>query len=162
MVLDVFVEGCKDSMNCRYSGFTKFRTEILRGWNEELGKLYEQRFSYLFDENTDINYLRNCLLDVISNKPRMPTEIDLKIFIILNEYDRPYNEGMKIFTYHSDCDGEITPDESKLVLEAFLRVDPEKFDKSDEDANEWYRECYETWINMLKYSIENKKSIIFG
>ena len=69
---------------------------------------------------------------------------------------------MKIFTYHSDCDGEITPDESKLVLEAFLRVDPEKFDKSDENANKWYRECYETWINMLKYSIENKKSIIFG
>ena len=35
---------------------------------------------------------------------------------------------MKIFAYHSDCDGEIIPIESKFVLEAFKRVEPEIFD----------------------------------
>ena len=43
-----------------------------------------------------------------------------------------------------------------------MRVDPEKFDDSDEENNKWYRETYETWITMLTYSIENGKSIIFG
>ena len=30
---------------------------------------------------------------------------------ILEEYDKPYDEGMEIFANHSDCDGEITSDE---------------------------------------------------
>ena len=162
MVLDVWVDGCKDRMSCRYAGFTKFRTEILRGWNEELGKLYEQKFKYLFDENTDINYVRNILIDIIEKRPRPPSELDMKISEILDKYDRPYNIGMKIFAYHSYCDGKIMPYESRLVLDSFKRVDPEKFDKSNEDDNEWYRECYDTWIKMLNYSIEHNKDIIFG
>ena len=51
MVLDIFVRGCHISFSCSYSGFTKFRNEILRGWNQELGKLYQQKYSILFDEN---------------------------------------------------------------------------------------------------------------
>ena len=46
MVLDVFVEGCDDSFSCQYSGFSKFRCEILRGWNQELGKLYEKNMDF--------------------------------------------------------------------------------------------------------------------
>ena len=49
MVLDVWVEGCEESMSCQYSGFTIFRCEILRGWNEELGKLYQQKYSFLWN-----------------------------------------------------------------------------------------------------------------
>ena len=81
---------------------------------------------------------------------------------ILDEYDKPYNEGMKIFARHSDCDGEITSKECELLLKSFERVDPDKFDNSDEEMNEWYRESYDIWLNMLKYAIENNKSIIFG
>ena len=47
----------------------------------------------------------------------------------MEEYDKPYNEGMKIFAKHSDCDGEITSDECVLLLKSFGRVDPDKFDK---------------------------------
>ena len=43
-----------------------------------------------------------------------------------------------------------------------MRASPEKFDDSDKEMNQWYRETYETWIKMLKFSIENNKSIIFG
>ena len=91
-----------------------------------------------------------------------PNHLDVQMRKILDEYDAPYNEGMKIFFYHSDCDGEITPDECKLLLKSFERVDPEKFDKSDEDINEWYRESYEIWKKMMEYAIKNNKSIIFG
>ena len=96
----------------------------------------------------------------------MPTEcledLEKKMEKILDEYDKPYNEGMKLFFYHSDCDGEFTPAECELILPAFQRVDPEKFDKSDEYYNKWYRESYVIWIRMLKYAIENNKSIYFG
>ena len=75
-------------MNCRYIGFSKFRTEILRGLNEELGKLYEKPINYLLDDNVDINFIREKLNDILLGRHREPTEIDLKINQILNEYDR--------------------------------------------------------------------------
>ena len=162
MVLDVFVEGCEDSMSCQYSGFGKFRLQILRGWNEELGRLYQEKYSFLFDRE-GLGFLR--LASVLSQKESIESffkSYDEKMDRILNEFDKPHNEGMKIFARHSDCDGEITPEQSILVLDSFLRVDIEKFDDSNEEMNEWYRETYHTWIKMLKYSIENGKSIIFG
>ena len=159
MVLDIFVEGCEESMSCRYSGFSKFRCEILRGWNEELGGLYEQKNDFLWNNDITMGMLGLALL---LTKPNEMKEIDDKIKKILEEYDKPYNEGMKLFYYHSDCDGEFNPKECELVLKAFYHVDPEKFDKSDDDTNKWLRESYETWITMLKYAIENNKSIIFG
>ena len=136
MVLDVFVEGCDDYMSCQYSGFYKFRCEILRGWNEELGKLYEQK--YFYEKNMN------------------------KMKKILNEYDKPYNEGMKLFFFHSDCDGEFTPAECKLLLKSFEHVDPDKFDNSDKETNSWLKESFEKWINMIKYAIVNNKNIIFA
>ena len=159
MVLDICVEGCDASMSCRYSGFSKFRCEILRGWNEELGRLYEEKLGFLWDDNNTFSMfgLANMLVN-----PEKAKEHDRKIAKILDEYDKPYNEGIKLFYHHSDCDGEFNPKECELVLKAFNHVDPEKFDKKDEETNKWLRESYETWITMLKYAIENNKSIIFG
>ena len=163
MVLDVFVRGCKISFSCQYSGFSKFRGEILRGWNEELGQLYQQQFNSLHDiiirsfniDNENL-LLRN---HFVLNRRK---EIESRIEKILNEYDKPYNEGMKIFAYHSDCDGEITPSQCELLLKAFEHVDVDKFDDSNEEMNEWYRESYENWIQMMIYAIENNKSILFS
>ena len=165
MVLDVYVEGCDYSMSCMYSGFSKFRTEILRGWNEELGKLYENLLGSMLDLKFDNDFFefvskyKDNFKEGLKEYHKSKRE---KINKILDEFDKPYNEGMKIFANHSDCDGEITPAQSVLVLDAFRRVDPEKFDNSDEEMNEWYRETYETWIKMLKYSIKHGKSIFFG
>ena len=136
MVLEVYVEGCDDYMSCTYSGFSKFRCEVLRGWNEELGKLYEEK--YYYDGNMN------------------------KMKKILNEYDKPYNEGMKLFCFHSDGDGEFTPAECELLLKSFEHVDPDKFDNSNKEENDWLKESFEKWINMIKYAINNNKSIIFG
>ena len=158
MVLDVYVEGCDDSFSCQYAGFTKFRTEILRGWNEELGKLYEQKYAFLFDKNT--NFCKLGFLGLLQMGE--PNELDEKMWKILDEYDRPYNVGMKLFFYHSDCDGEFSPSECELILKSFDRVDPDKFDKSDKRNYEWFKESYETWKKMMKYAIQNNKSIIFG
>ena len=159
MVLDIFVEGCDDSMSCQYSGFGKFRCEILKGWNEELGKLYQEKYGCLWNRDIEFGFLAWASILTKTNEIK---SIDDKMKKILEEYDKPYNEGMKIFFYHSDCDGEINPAECELVLTSFNRVDPEKFDKSNEEINEWLRESYNTWIVMLKYAIENNKPIIFG
>ena len=56
----------------------------------------------------------------------------------------------------------ITPDECVLILKSFGRIYPDKFDKSDEYNNDWYRESYVVWQKILAYAIENDKSIIFG
>ena len=159
MVLDIFVEGCDDSMSCQYSGFGKFRCEILRGWNEELGKLYQEKYGFLWNRDIEFGFL--ALVSMLTKINEINC-IDDKMKKILEEYDKPYNEGMKIFFYHSDCDGEISPAECELILKSFNHVDPEKFDKSNEETNEWLRESYNTWIVMLKYAIENNKPIIFG
>ena len=88
-------------------------------------------------------------------------ELDVKMEKILDEYDKPYNEGMKIFYYHSDCDGNISSKKCELLLKSFQRVDSEKFDNSDEYDNEWYRESVDIWKKMMTYAIENNKSKIF-
>ena len=159
MVLEVFVEGCDESMECRYSGFSKFRCEILRGWNEELGKLYEKRYSFIWEENDELNVLG--LTMFLSNQNDQKS-LDEKIKQILNEFDIPNNEGMKLFYNHSDCEGIFTPSECELILKSFQHVDCEKFDKSDEDIYEWLKETYNIWLKMLKYAIENNKNIVFG
>ena len=160
MVLDVYVEGCEVSFSCQYSGFGKFRCEILRGWNPELGRLYDRKYGFLWErgKNMELGFLQMLLGAQlgINNDPQ--EQIDN----ILDEYDKPYNEGMKIFAKHSDCDGEFTPDECVLILKSFGRVDPDKFDNSNEANNEWFRESYEIWQQMLAYAIENNKSIVFG
>ena len=159
MVLDVFVKGCDESFSCRYTGFSKFRREILRGWNEKLGELYEKKYGFLWDESGEfMGWFQ--MLDKI--KSAQSNGIQEQMDKILDEYDKPYNEGMKIFARHSDCEGEINSKECELVLKSFERVDPDKFDNSNKELNEWYRESYDIWIKMLKYAIENNKSIIFG
>ena len=159
MVLDVFVKGCDESFSCRYTGFSKFRCEILRGWNEELGQLYEKKYGFLWDENGEFMGWFEMLNKI---KSAQSNGIQEQMDKILDEYDKPYNEGMKIFAKHSDCEGEITSKECELVLKSFERVDPDKFDNSNSEMNEWYRESYDIWLKMLKYAIENNKSIIFG
>ena len=160
MVLDIYVEGCEVSFSCQYSGFGKFRCEILRGWNQELGKLYDKKYGFLWDRKSGFNFgfLQMLMGDPFGQQANLQEKIDK----ILNEYDQPYNIGMKLFANHSDCDGEFTPDECVLVLKAFGRVDPDKFDNSDETNYEWFRESYEDWQKMLAYAIENDKSILFG
>ena len=138
MVLDVIVEGCDYSFGCQYSGFHIFRAEIIRGWNEELGDLYKKILHYYSRRDEDF---------AKANK-------------ILDEYDKPYNVGMRLFFYHSDCDGEFTPAESELVLATFKHVNPDKFKKSI--YYPWIRQSYYIWIKMLEYSIENNKSVLFG
>ena len=157
MVLDVYIEGCDISFSCRYSGFTKFRIEILRGWNQELGQLYEQSHAQLFDRK---NFATLGYFELLLNMS-IPNDLEIKMNKILDEYDKPYNEGMKLFCYHSDCDGEITPEECALLLKSFERVDPEKFDKSDSYDNEWYRQSFDIWKKMMAYAIKNNKSILF-
>ncbi len=158
MVLDVFVEGCDDSFGCQYSGFGKFRCEIIRGWNEELGELYERKYGFLWDRKGSF-FIG---LYMMQAKHDFYEDLDKRMEEILDEYDKPYNEGMKLFFNHSDSDGEFTPAECELILKSFEHVDPEKFDKSDDYYNKWYRESYVVWIRMLKYAIENNKSILFG
>ena len=160
MVLDVVVEGCEDSFSCQYSGFGKFRCEILRGWNPELGRLYERKYGFLF--NRSKNFELGFLQMMMGQRFGMHNDDQEQMDEILEEYDKPYNEGMKIFANHSDCDGEITPDECVLLLKSFGRVDVNKFDNSDSYTNNWLKESYVIWLKMMAYAIENDKSILFG
>ena len=156
MTFGASVEGCAEDFECQYFGWAKFKCEILRGWNEELGKLYAQKYGFLWNRN------RHSLFGLIPFLiPSEGRELDEKMNQILDEYDKPYNEGMKLFL-NPNNDYEYTPAECELILPAFERVDPDKFDKSDDHSNRWYNEAYIVWIRMFKYAIENNISINFG
>ena len=75
------------------------------------------------------------------------------------EYDKPYNEGMKIFYILEDK--VLSPKECKLILDSFNRVHIKKFDNSRQDINEWLIESFEFWKTMLKYAVDNNKNLIF-
>ena len=158
MVLDVFVEGCDDSFSCRYGGFTMFKCQILRGWNQELGELYEKKYGFIWGVHSPEEKMLGYLSLV---NPIFPDTIGTKINEILEEYDKPYNIGMKYFEQHSDCEGDISPDQCVLLLKSFGRVDTSKF-KEYEGYDDWFVESYDIWIKMMTYAIENDKSILFG
>ena len=164
MTLDVFVEGCDESFSCKYSGFTYFRWQIFKGWNEELANLYHQKFGFLYDRNYNLSNFNFGLLKLLQFQGKFggTGEGEAKINQILDEYDKPYNEGMKLFYHHSDCDGEITPDECIILLKSFGRVDPNKFDKFVQYDYEFVVEGFDIWKKMMTYAIENNKSILFG
>ena len=66
---------------------------------------------------------------------------------------------MKIFIYITENTFHITPEESKLILESFKRVDDEKFQK-----NEYYERLkvnFYSWIEMLLFSVSHQKNIVF-
>ena len=161
MVLDVYVQGLEECMECQYSGFSKFRCEILRGWNEDLGKSYEKRYGFQWEKRDEFNVSKFTEL-LLTRKEEEIKIIDGEMKKILDEFDKPYNEGMKLFFYHSDCDGVFSPEECVLVLQSFGCVNIETFDNSDEKMNHWYKENYNIWIKMLNYAFEHNKPIIFG
>ena len=99
------------------------RTTVKMIHHGSIEEIYKREFDILN------KYTRNQLLD--------PFFIETKLDEILNEYDKPYNEGMKIFAHHSDYDGELTPEESGLVLKSFNRVNPDNFKKLDVYYNTW-------------------------
>ena len=120
MVLDVYVEGCNERFSCAYRGFPIFKCEILRGWNEELGRLYKENSKYLWTN------------DNLTQKSKK----------ILEEYDKPYNEGMKLFI-HPCNEFNYTPAECELLLAVFERVDPDKFNNYNKNDNKWYKKFQE-------------------
>ena len=160
MVFDARVEGCNQSFSCSYRGFAKFKCEIFRGWNEQLGIYYEENSRYLWDDSHSLtkNFSFNELIQL--SIERENGIIGQKIKQILNEYDKPFNEGMKIFYDVADC--FLTPKECKLVLDAFNRVDISKFDKSNERTHEWLIESYDIWKTMLQYAIDHNENIRCG
>ena len=160
MSLDIFVEGCENYFSSTYIGFQRFRCEILKGWNSELGDLYQNRFSYLWNNNEDPFPFGIIEMMELFQIKHSSVAIE-KINKLLDEYDKPYNEGMKIFIHHSDGGGEITPDECVLLLKSFGRVNPDNFDNTVEENNIWFRKGYNIWMKMLAFAIENNRSIIF-
>ena len=154
MTFTASVEGCEEDFECQFFGWAQFMCEIIRGWNEELGKLYEKKYRFLWDRNT--SFFIPIMFMASKSK-----ELDGEMAKILDEYDKPYNEGIKLFLKPKN-DNEYTPAECELILAVFERVDPDKFDNSDDHSNRWYRESYIMWIRMLKYAIENNKSIFYG
>ena len=161
MVLAVCLKGF-ETFSCSYSGFSKFRSQILRGWNEELGVLYELLFFHEWKFDEIYQRESNILKKYSYNELIKRNFLAYKIETMMNEYDKPYNKGMKIFAYNSDSDGIFTPNESLLILKSFDRVNLDQFDESDKVNIGWYRESYYVWKKMLAYAIENNEIIEFG
>ena len=78
-----------------------------------------KNFGYSWDDNTELGILKYALMLTRKEETNQLTE---KIKKILDKYDKPYNEGMKIFANLSDYEGEISPKECTLVLKEFQRV----------------------------------------
>ena len=160
MGFDARVDGCEESFSCSHGGLAKFKCEIFRGWNEELGILYEEKSRYLWDDNHTFTQNFSFMELIQLYKERENGILGQKIRKILNEYDKPFNEGMKIFYDVADC--LLTPKQCKLILDAFNRVDINKFDKSDKDIHEWLIESYDIWKEMLQYAIDHNENIRCG
>ena len=160
MVFDAYVEGCNIRFSCGYPGLERFKCEIFKGWNEELGKLFEEKSRYLWDEDDRITPYFSFMELIQFAAERENGLLGQKIKKILNEYDIPYNEGMKLFYKLGDT--LLSPNDCKLILDAFNRVDTSKFDKSNEDDHEWFMDSYDTWKTMLKYAVDNNKEMRCG
>ena len=161
MEMRICVEGCEHFMICTRSEFAKFKVEVLRGWNEELSELLAQKYKHSFYDPIDVNqdFIRIEILNTLSSATTDTSALKLNIDKILNEFDLPYNKGMKIFIYITENTFHITPEESKLILESFKRVDDEKFQK-----NEYYERLkvnFYSWIEMLLFSVSHQKNIVF-
>ena len=120
MILDIYIERWDNSLSSQYSGFWKFRREIFWGWTEDLGKLYDQKFWYLWDRKL-IRYI--CILWKFKWRKIIWRKIKKK----LDEYGRSYNGGIKLFLYHSDYVGEFNPAKCELLLISFENVNPVNF-----------------------------------
>ena len=134
MDLYVNVKGCPVSFRSSYLKFNLFRLQILKGLNEDIKDLKEINFRSL--------------------------ETFREMSLILDEYDKPYNNGMKMFALYFDINGGIPSEECVSVLKSFGRVDPERFDKSNESENLWYRNNFVIWKKMLAFAIEINEDII--
>jgi len=85
----------------------------------------------------------------------------------VNSWDT-IKSGLKILLDHSDCDGEIYPNQAKELLSAlnYYRMDKRgtrgtKAMKSSAD-NEWYWAKINDWIIACKESVGTGLPIVFG
>jgi len=75
------------------------------------------------------------------------------------------NSGLKVLLDHSDCDGEIYPNQAMDLLNALKAYKAESGRKKamkKEDDNDWYWEKIDEWISACKASIDQNCPIIFG
>ena len=95
MGLDVRAKGltAETGFSCGYITFMKFRIELARTYNEELGEMY-----------------RNLMVDIVSEH-----EFSEKYIERWNEL---CNHDLDIFLFHSDCDGKFTPKECRGIYNA--------------------------------------------
>ena len=100
MDLYVNVKGCPVSFRSSYLKFNLFRLEILKGFNEDIRDLKEINFRSL--------------------------ETFREMSLILDEYDKPYNNGMKMFALYFDINGGIPSEECVSVLKSFGKEKPIK------------------------------------
>lgn len=67
------------------------------------------------------------------------------------------DDDLDLLLLHSDCDGELKPDESKRILSALKRLD---VDFSEMDF--MYKRLYEDLLAVIKYSASHRVKLYFS
>jgi hypothetical protein len=94
MGLDIRAKGLNDEdiYGCGYITFRVFRKELV--------KVYNKRVGYLYDKWINSGMFGDKLTD-----------------LELDEINELLSDGIALLLTHSDCDGKITPKESRMIYE---------------------------------------------
>jgi hypothetical protein len=74
----------------------------------------------------------------------------------------PYGRGMLVMLTHSDCDGDIGPQDAAVLLDSlreFAELRPKKLKK--ESVAEWQWDKVNDWIKICEESVETGEPIHF-
>lgn len=132
MSLDLSAKGYeKEPLHIGYIGFGVIGKCIASSYNEEFGKLYAIQYdNYPF-------------------KGYAEEQID--------RWNEICDDDLDILLNHSDCDGKLTYQECRKIINALDKID---FKYSDEWRQD-YKEKYYVLKDMIRYCAKNRKTLWF-
>lgn len=120
---------CKghDTLHIGYGGFSIFRKQIAQAYSEKHGSLYS---------------------DMLMNL-RKP---------LPDNFNEMWNDGcddnLDILLWHSDCDGRLTPQESRMILNSLKKL-------TINFEDEYYETFYKNFLSLLEHSKKRRVIIFF-
>lgn len=132
MGLDLRANGYpKEALHIGYIGFGTVRKQIAKSYNEELGELYEKQYKGFCDY-------------VYTDEE-------------VNRYNEICDDDLDILLNHSDCEGKLTYQECKKIINALNKFEFKYPDEWRQD----YKEKYYVLKNMIEWGANNRRTLYF-
>lgn len=129
MGLDLYAHGCTVNFHLSYGSFGAFRRHIAYLYDTRLGEIYTKSYNFYSEtlSEEEENYIEN-----IYKKEK----------------------GLECFLNHSDCDGILTYNACKHLLNTLNKLDVSKL------SDEWYASFID-FKEIAKYCAKYKKRLYF-